>query len=271
MRKLNYKKTTSDNSKGRSCQSTYKHLSKPGLADKVKQSFYGIMVFMGLTVGTCSVADSVFGSERTLDKNIFSSYNNTVAQKDSIPFYLKHYNSKQTTNNYLNNSNFIIPDTIPSQPKKQFAALIEPTKLDVDSTEELSCNITQEKNMSQNSSNDNSAEQKVKKHNKDKKSSNHKRNFVQHGIASHMGHSLHGKKQASGERHNKNEMICAHKSLPFGTLIRVTNIKTGQSVVVRVTDRGPFGPGRVVDLSLAAAKKISIEKSGICKVKVETL
>ena len=86
-----------------------------------------------------------------------------------------------------------------------------------------------------------------------------------------MGHSLHGKKQTSGERHNKNDTICAHKSLPFGTLIRVTNIKTGQSVVVRVTDRGPFGPGRVVDLSLAAAKKISIEKSGICKVKVETL
>ena len=103
------------------------------------------------------------------------------------------------------------------------------------------------------------------------KSKNKHSNFVQHGIASHMGHSLHGRKQASGERHNKNELICAHKTLPFGTRIRVTNLKSGQSVIVRVTDRGPFGPGRIVDLSLAAARKIHIDKSGVAKVKQQSI
>ena len=127
--------------------------------------------------------------------------------------------------------------------------------------------IAQNSNLEKNKTDNRDKEKKKKnKNNKSKHS-----NFVQHGIASHMGHSLHGRKQASGEAHNKNEMICAHKTLPFGTRIRVTNLKTGKSVIVRVTDRGPFGPGRIVDLSLAAAKKINIEKSGIAKVKIEII
>ena len=98
-----------------------------------------------------------------------------------------------------------------------------------------------------------------------------KPSHVEHGIASHMGHGLHGRIQASGSRHNKHDLICAHKTLPFGTKVRITNKSNGKSVIVTVTDRGPFGPGRIVDLSLAAAKEIDIVKKGITKVKLEKL
>lgn len=92
--------------------------------------------------------------------------------------------------------------------------------------------------------------------------------FKQFGVASHMGYNLQGRTQANGEKHDKNKLICAHRTLPFGTLIKVTNKSNGKSVNVVVTDRGPYVSGRVVDLSLAAAIKIGIKDAGVANVEV---
>lgn len=108
---------------------------------------------------------------------------------------------------------------------------------------------------------------KVQKTTKVKQSQSPK--VFQNGIASHMGNGLHGKTQADGTKHNKNALICAHRTLPFGTILKVTNTENGKSVNVTVTDRGPYISGRVVDLSLAAANRIDIKDNGLAKVKVE--
>jgi rare lipoprotein A len=76
-------------------------------------------------------------------------------------------------------------------------------------------------------------------------------------------------KTASGEQFNPSELTAAHRTLPFGTRLRVTNLATGQSVTVRVNDRGPFIPGRVVDVSHAAAEELGMIDRGITKVKLE--
>ena len=88
------------------------------------------------------------------------------------------------------------------------------------------------------------------------------------GIASYYGKALHGRKTSSGERFDMYKMTCAHRTMPFGTILNVRDIKTGRSVQVRVTDRGPFGRGRIVDLSLAAARELGIESRGIAQVEV---
>lgn len=92
--------------------------------------------------------------------------------------------------------------------------------------------------------------------------------FKQSGVASHMGHGLQGRTQANGEKHDKNKLICAHRTLPFGTVIKVTNKSNNKSVNVVVTDRGPYVSGRIVDLSLAAADKIGIKDAGVANVEV---
>ena len=92
---------------------------------------------------------------------------------------------------------------------------------------------------------------------------------IQSGGASWYGPGFHGKKTASGERFNTNALTAAHKTLPFGSRVRVTNERTGRSVVVRINDRGPFVGGRVIDLSKAAAQAVGI--SGIGKVKLSRL
>lgn len=76
---------------------------------------------------------------------------------------------------------------------------------------------------------------------------------------------------ASGERFNPEEMTAAHKSLPFGTTVRVINLRNGKSTLVRINDRGPYIRGRIIDLSRAAAREISMIKSGVVPVKVEVL
>lgn len=93
------------------------------------------------------------------------------------------------------------------------------------------------------------------------------------GKASFYGGKSHnGKKTASGERFNKNDMTCAHMSLPFGTKLRVTNLKTNKSVIVKVNDRGNFRKyNRVIDLSEGAFKKIASLEQGVVKVKIEIL
>ncbi|MGG6295475.1 septal ring lytic transglycosylase RlpA family protein [Leptolyngbya sp. AN02str] len=91
------------------------------------------------------------------------------------------------------------------------------------------------------------------------------------GMASWYGPGFHGNRSASGEVFNQNAMTAAHRSLPFGTQVRVTNLNTGQSVVVRINDRGPFSRGRVIDLSAAAARAIGLISSGIAPVTLEVL
>ena len=88
------------------------------------------------------------------------------------------------------------------------------------------------------------------------------------GVASFYAHKYHGRKTASGEKYNMHEMTAAHRRLPFGSKVRVTNLSNNSSVVVRVNDRGPFVKGRVIDLSLAAAKKLDMVRTGVAKVEV---
>jgi rare lipoprotein A len=92
---------------------------------------------------------------------------------------------------------------------------------------------------------------------------------IQAGAASWYGPGFHGKKTANGERFNTNDLTAAHKTLPFGTQLRVTNERTGKSVVVRINDRGPYAHGRVIDLSKAAADAVGI--SGVGKVTLAKL
>ncbi len=83
--------------------------------------------------------------------------------------------------------------------------------------------------------------------------------IIQSGKASWDGPGFHGRRTANGERFNTNDMTAAHKTLPFGTKVKVTNTKTGQSVVVRINDRGPYAHGRMIDLSKASARSIGID------------
>jgi rare lipoprotein A len=89
------------------------------------------------------------------------------------------------------------------------------------------------------------------------------------GLASWYGPPYAGRKGADGTVYDQNAMTAAHLSLPMGTMVRVTNLSTGQSVVVKITDRGPFVRGRIIDLSLAAAKATGVYRAGVAKVKVE--
>lgn len=92
---------------------------------------------------------------------------------------------------------------------------------------------------------------------------------VGEGKASWYGPGFHGRKTASGERFNQGAMTCAHRKLPFGSKIKVTNLTNDQSVVVTVNDRGPFIPGRIVDLSRSAAQQIDMIRTGTAPVRVE--
>lgn len=95
------------------------------------------------------------------------------------------------------------------------------------------------------------------------------RGFV--GTASYYADSLHGRKTADGSRYNRNALTAAHPSLPFGTRLRVTNLKTGRVCVVVVNDRGPYAGGRSLDLSRAAAQSLGIVKQGVGRVSVEVI
>ncbi len=89
------------------------------------------------------------------------------------------------------------------------------------------------------------------------------------GIASWYGPRFHGKLTANGERFNINELTAAHKTLPFGSRVRVKSLTNGKEVVVRINDRGPFIAGRIIDLSQAAAQAIGLV--GIKQVEIERL
>lgn len=93
----------------------------------------------------------------------------------------------------------------------------------------------------------------------------------QHGKASFYSKRATGAKTASGIRVHHDSLTCAHRSYPFGTMLKVTNLKNDKSVVVKVTDRGPFGRGRIIDLSWAAAEALGMIAQGIATVKVEVV
>jgi rare lipoprotein A len=91
------------------------------------------------------------------------------------------------------------------------------------------------------------------------------------GRASWYGAKFHGEPTASGETFDMEELTAAHRTLPFGTRVRVTNEANGRSVVVRINDRGPFGGRRIIDLSRRAAELIGIKKKGVAPVRIEVL
>ena len=91
------------------------------------------------------------------------------------------------------------------------------------------------------------------------------------GYASWYGPGFHGRRTASGEIFNMYDYTAAHRTLPFGTRVKVTNLKNGRSVIVRINDRGPAKKNRIIDLSYQAAKKIDMIRDGIVKVRVEVI
>jgi len=89
------------------------------------------------------------------------------------------------------------------------------------------------------------------------------------GFSSWYGPKFHGKQTASGELYDKTKYTAAHRTLPFGTMVKVTYLKTNKSILVRVNDRGPFIKGRIIDISEAAAREIGLVNDGVGKIKLE--
>ena len=94
---------------------------------------------------------------------------------------------------------------------------------------------------------------------------------IAQGEASYYGNELAGNRTASGERFNPHGLTAAHRSLPLGTKLRVTNLSNGLSTIVRINDRGPFVGNRIIDVSLGAAREIGMVRSGKARVKLEIL
>jgi len=95
--------------------------------------------------------------------------------------------------------------------------------------------------------------------------------FEETGMASWYGAPYHNRRGSNGEVYNMHAMTAAHRTLPLGSIVRVTNPKTGHWAMVRITDRGPFVEGRILDLSLAAAKALDVYLPGVAKVRLEVL
>ena len=94
---------------------------------------------------------------------------------------------------------------------------------------------------------------------------------TQTGLAAYYSQRLHGHRTASGARFDNGAMTTAHQTLPFGTKVRVTSVKNGKSVVLRVNDRGPTQPRRILDVSRAAAQRLGFIRSGLTEVKLEVI
>ena len=92
-----------------------------------------------------------------------------------------------------------------------------------------------------------------------------------YGKASWYGPKFHGRTTANGETFNSYGLTAAHRSLPFGTKVKVTNLRNGRSVIVRINDRGPFIKGRIIDLSTGAAQKLNMVGSGLANVQIDIL
>lgn len=95
--------------------------------------------------------------------------------------------------------------------------------------------------------------------------------WVERGEASWYGSKYHGRRTASGERYDMYAMTAAHPTLPFGTIVEVTNLRNGRRVRVRINDRGPFRKGRIIDLSYASARKLGMVRDGVVPVSVRVV
>ncbi len=98
-----------------------------------------------------------------------------------------------------------------------------------------------------------------------------KATYSAEGLASFYGKRHHGKRTANGETFDQHAMTAAHRTLPFGTWVRVTHLASGRSVEVRINDRGPYGRGRIIDLSHKAATELGIVRQGVSRVRIEQL
>lgn len=94
---------------------------------------------------------------------------------------------------------------------------------------------------------------------------------IQKGTASYYADKFEGRQTASGEKYKHKKLTAAHKSLPFGTIVKVTNLENEESVEVRINDRGPFVEGRIIDLSRSAAEKLKFTNQGIAQVQIEVI
>jgi len=95
--------------------------------------------------------------------------------------------------------------------------------------------------------------------------------YIEQGVASWYGIPFHGRRAANGEIFDMNTLVAAHRTLPFGSIIRVTNLNNGRQIEVRVIDRGPFVDGRVLDLARAAAARIDMIGTGVAPVRIELI
>lgn len=95
--------------------------------------------------------------------------------------------------------------------------------------------------------------------------------YVEEGIASWYGPDFHGKPTACGETFDMHAMTAAHKTLPLGTYVKVTDLENGKSIIVRVNDRGPFVSGRIIDLSSQASQMLGVRQRGVAQVRVEAV
>ncbi len=95
--------------------------------------------------------------------------------------------------------------------------------------------------------------------------------YVEEGLASWYGPGFHGKPPSTGERYDMHAMTAAHKTLPMGTHVKVTNLENGRSTLLRINDRGPFVEGRIIDLSRAAARELDTKRQGLARVRVEAV
>lgn len=98
-----------------------------------------------------------------------------------------------------------------------------------------------------------------------------KKAYTEEGLASWYGKKFQGKKTASGEKFDMHKLTAAHRTLPFGTRVKVTRIDNGKNVVVKINDRGPFVEGRIIDLSKAAAKKLDMINTGVARVRIKVV
>ncbi|MGB9771311.1 MAG: septal ring lytic transglycosylase RlpA family protein [Candidatus Kapaibacteriota bacterium] len=97
----------------------------------------------------------------------------------------------------------------------------------------------------------------------------HSKGYVEEGFASFYSNDFVGLKTASGEVFNPEDLTAAHRSIPFGTLVKVTNLKNGRQIVVKVNDRGPFVEGRIIDLTRRAAELLDVKNQGVTMVRIE--
>ena len=94
--------------------------------------------------------------------------------------------------------------------------------------------------------------------------------FVQTGVAAYYATAFHGRRTASGAIYDERDLTAAHRTLPFGTRVRVTHLENGKEVVVTINDRGPFTKGRVIDVSREAARRLDLIRDGVARVRLES-